>query len=324
MRVSDFLRIKWDGIEGPLILPPRFSPIVADPSFLFPEEAPRGRWELFAHSAWGVHRYSSRDGKSWRNWGIVVPNAMRPFVRLVHPAHAGQVFRYFLLYELYAPLAIPLAVLPFKRPWRSLIAESRSSDLIFWSLPKTLLRPSRPWTQDPRMGMAVSNPCLVEDGGEWRLYHSASMVWLDDSGFCEPRYLALARGRSPSGPFVPDLNPIVDPEEDELPGVLGAGSMKAIRLEDGYVGLQNKIYRDPQGHSRSALFLLRSEDGIVWEPARTDPLIAPGLSWMRSHVYACDCRFRESDGLWYLYFNARDGWRAHDGVERIGRVVGMP
>ena len=84
MTVSDFLKIKWDEVEGPLIQPPRFSPVIADPSFLFPEESPRGRWELFAHSAWGVHRYSSPEGKAWRNRGIVVPNAMVAVITLSH------------------------------------------------------------------------------------------------------------------------------------------------------------------------------------------------------------------------------------------------
>jgi hypothetical protein len=31
---------------------------------------------------------------------------------------------------------------------------------------------------------------------------------------------------------------------------------------------------------------------------------------------------READGLWYLYFNARDGWGIREGLERIGRIVG--
>jgi len=39
-------------------------------------------------------------------------------------------------------------------------------------------------------------------------------------------------------------------------------------------------------------------------------------------VYACDCRFSEARGLWYLYFNARDAWNMRSGVERIGRITG--
>jgi predicted GH43/DUF377 family glycosyl hydrolase len=115
----------------------------------------------------------------------------------------------------------------------------------------------------------------------------------------------------------------VDPAADTLPGVLGAGSIKVLPLSDGLIGLQNKIYRDPTGRSRSAIFLLRSDDGLAWRPAREEPLLAPASSgWTNSHVYACDCRFRETDGAWYLYFNARDGWRISEGRERIGRIVG--
>ena len=100
--------------------------------------------------------------------------------------------------------------------------------------------------------------------------------------------------------------------------------MKVIRLDDGWLGLQNRIYRDSGhegGHSRSAIFLVRSDDGMTWQAAMDHPLIAPDSGWKSSYVYACDCRFREADGRWYLYFNARDGWRISEGRERIGRMV---
>lgn len=335
MTISDFLALRWGGIEGPLIEPPRLSPIVADPSFLFPEETPAGNWELFAHSAWGIHRYSSRDGAAWTEEGIVVHNAMRPFVRPLDSGDAcgdGKAAsvgpggpRFGLYYESYPPLALPLTALPFRRRWRSRIALSASSDLERWTPGRRLVSPLLPWMRDRALGFAVSNPCLIRDWtGAWRLYFSASLAWIDDCGFCEPRYIGLARGGSPEGPFVPEPDPVIDPARDTLPGVLGAGALKVLPLSDGYVGLQNKIYRDPSGRSRSALFILRSEDGVSWEPARTEPLIAPGTGWTASHVYACDCRFRESDGRWYLYFNARDGWRISEGRERIGRIVGTP
>lgn len=379
MTTKDFLSLDWGEIEGPLIEPPRFSPVIADPSFLFPEETPTerrgdvgaragagGEWELFAHSAWGIHRYSSPDGLSWKDRGLVVRNAMRPFVRRLPPGAsaarqgtgpegvreltetggppprtgAAEFGPYALYFESYAPFALPLSVLPFKRPWNSRIAVSRSADLDAWTRPETLLEPNLPWMRDPKLGASVSNPCLVWEGsgrgakggsrvaagdpaeGAWRLYFSASLSWLPDCGFCEPRYLALAEGSSPLGPFVAGPKPILDPAADPLPGVLGAGSMKVLAFEDGWIGLQNKIYRDPRGKSRSAIFLLRSEDGLAWEPAREEPLLAPGAGWTSSHVYACDCRLRESEGLWYLYFNARDGWKISEGKERIGRIVG--
>jgi hypothetical protein len=387
MTVSEFLAIEWGKVEGPLIEPPRFTPIVADPSFLFPEETPGGDWQLFAHSAWGIHRYSSVDGISWRPEGLPLRNAMRPFLRRLDTREGeargeapwgamarradvdrdrrgdrvqgspGSGASYLLFYESYPPLALPLTALPFRRKWRSCIKMSRSMDLVHWSRGETLIEADLPWTRDPALGKSVSNPCLVRDprdrgsggnGGSgaagcagkrsgskrdgaeragtegWRLYFSASLVWVPDCGFCEPRYIACALGGSPSGPFRLEPAPIVDPDTDPLPGVLGAGSMKVMALDDGWIGLQNKIYRSPSGESRSAIFLLRSDDGFSWRPAAEEALVAPAPGWTASHVYACDCRLHAKDGLVYLYFNARDGWRVNEGVERIGRIVGRP
>lgn len=357
MTIAEFLALRWSEPGAALIEPPRFSPVIADPSFLFPEETTGARdegWALFAHSAWGVHRYASDDGLSWRDRGIVLQNAMRPFARRIEaegaakaaaPARAGNprataaeattaeaAAPYHLYAEAYAPLALPLTALPGRRKWRSKIVLSRSGDLARWSRPETVARPELPWMSDPELGASVSNPCLTRlppdspaSSGGWRLYYSASLAWIPDCGFCEPRYLAAADGPSPAGPFTPRPRPISDPADDPLPGVLGAGSIKALALENGFIGLQNKIYRDPRGRSRSAIFLLRSEDGIAWRPARDEPLLAPaGSGWTSSHVYACDCRFREADGRWHLYFNARDGWSIGRGRERIGRITGTP
>jgi hypothetical protein len=345
MDIAGFLAAAWSEPGDALIEPPRLSPVVADPSFLFPEETPSGNWELFAHSAWGIHRYASIDGISWADQGIVVWHAMRPFARRFDGT-------YFLYYEKYRPFALPMTALPRRPRWQSTVSMSTSADLSRWSRPATLITPSLDWMGDPALGDAVSNPCVMEagtgrkpgDAPEWRLYFSASLAWIDDCGFSEPRYIAVARGPSPTGPFVPEHSPVIVPAGDgpaddvpagdvpagentsygSSPGELGAGSIKVIRMDDGWIGLQNKIYRDPGGRSRSAIFVLRSEDGLSWRPAAKEPLIAPGAGWTSSHVYACDCRYREADGNWYLYFNARDGWTITEGKERIGRIVGTP
>jgi hypothetical protein len=183
----------------------------------------------------------------------------------------------------------------------------------------------------------------------WRLYFSAGLAYIEDCGFNEPKYIGVAMGSGPGEPFKPLPYPLLGPGLDAFSGTgldtrvdtvanagpeLGAGSMKVIRLDDGWLGLQNRIYRDDArdvghdgnhdgGASSSAIFVLRSEDGLSWRPARDQPMIAPdpGSNWRSSHVYACDCRYREADGRWYLYFNARDGWRISEGRERIGRLV---
>jgi hypothetical protein len=321
MRMADFLRISWSGPGDALIQPPRFSPVLADPSFLFPSETASGDWELFAHSAWGIHRYSSTDGLDWHDRGIVVRNAMRPFIRRLDLADGPA---YCLLHESYRPLALPMTVLPVRPRWRSRLAASTSRDLALWSRRENLLEPDLDWMRDARLGDSLSNPCLVQAGpGDWRLYFSASLVWLPDCGFCEPRYIGMARAPSPLGPFVPEALPLIDPSIQVGGAELGAGSMKVLTLDDGYIGLQNRIYRDAAGSSRSAIFILRSGDGKAWQAVSELPLIAPSSGWMSSHVYACDCRFDAASGLWYLYFNARDGWGLSSGAkERIGRIVG--
>lgn len=321
MKTADFLSIRWSEAEGPLIEPPGLSPIIADPSFLFPEESPDGQWQLFAHSAFGIHRYSSSDGLAWKHRGMAIKNAMRAFIR---PLSGGG---YALYYESYPPFALLATALPIRSKWKSKIAMCESPDLANWSCGRTIILPEEGWARDEALGASVSNPCLIQAGGKWRLYFSASLVWIEDCGFCEPLHLAMVTGDSLHGPFTFPEKPLPMPRTEAGEtgfdtNVIGQGSLKVLPMEDGYVGLQNKIYRDPAGASRSAIFLLKSDDGIAWQPARPEPLIAPSHGWTRSHIYACDCRLDESHGTAYIYFNARDGWRINQGKERIGRVVG--
>jgi hypothetical protein len=205
---------------------------------------------------------------------------------------------------------------------------AESPDLATWSRGSTIILPEKNWARDEALGASVSNPCLIQTGDEWRLYFSASLVWIEDCGFCEPLHLAMATGSSVRGPFTFPERPLPAPRpEPGKPGfgtsVLGQGAIKVLTMEDGYVGLQNKIYRDSSGSSRSAIFLLTSKDGLTWSQSGDAPLLAPREGWMSSHVYACDCRLDESRGAAYLYFNARDGWRINQGKERIGRIVGV-
>jgi hypothetical protein len=319
MRINDFLKISWEGGDQPLIEPPFFSPVIADPSFLFPEESPDGAWTLYAHSAWGLHEYTSVDGKCWIDRGLRIRNAMRPFIRRMRESN------YALLYEKYKPFALPLQILPGRRAWKSRLEIRQSKDVSHWGDPEVILQPELAWMRDTVLGDSVSNPCLVEDDENLRLFFSASLAWIDDCGFCEPRYIGMAEAPALNSPFSIYPQPILDPKDDDLPGALGAGSIKVLKLDDGWIGLQNKIYSDAGGSSRSAIFLLRSKDAIAWQPAQREPLVSPDFGWKKSHVYACDCRFREADGQWYLYFNARDDWKITAGRERIGRLVGsMP
>lgn len=316
MKIAEFIDIRWRGGELPLIEPPGLSPVIADPSFLFPYETADGLWVLYAHSAWGVCAYISSDGISWKYRGIKAANAMRPFVRKVSDQ------RYVLLYEKYRPLAMPLQILPGTRRWKSRIELRIGESPVSWGKAASVVLPEKEWMKDPKYGDSVSNPCLIYSRGKYMLFFSASLAFIDDCGFCEPKYIAFAQSDTFEGGYEIRPEPVISPETDPMPGVIGAGSIKVMEMEDGYVGLQNRIYRDNTGHSRSAIFILRSDDGIVWTSAKNTPLIAPDSGWKRSHVYACDCRFDEKAGRYIIYFNARDGWRISEGKERIGRLEG--
>jgi len=61
---------------------------------------------------------------------------------------------------------------------------------------------------------------------------------------------------------------------------------------------------------------------VKWERLLQDPVLRPTSGWRRSHIYACDVRYRQMEGKWYMYYNARNGWPVSDGQERIGLLVG--
>jgi hypothetical protein len=301
-RLDALLALEWrEHPANPLIRPPFPSPIIADPTFCPPAEAPDGRWHLFAHSLLGIHHFTSADGVAWtRRRGVVARNALRPFL---FRDEGG--FR--LLYER-ARLFLPCV------PWCSHVEVRRSEDLVRWSAPRVLLRPCLPWHRRGPSG-AVGNPCLVQVGEAYRLYYSAGLVRLRDCGFDEPRHVGVAVGPTADGPFTPLPVPVLSPAPDDPYATLGAGSLKVLAAEDGFLGLQNGIYQDGEGASRSAVRLLTSPDGLRFV-VRGAPFLSPGTGWKRSHVYAVDVR-RVGQTL-HLYFNARDGWHWTRGREAIG------
>jgi hypothetical protein len=330
MTIGQFLALRWEDPGIPLIEPPWPSPVLADPTFLFPHETPGHNWLLFAHDAFGLRRYESDDGLSWESRGRVLPWGMRPFVRRVKEG-------YILAYERYRPFALPMQMLPRRPSWKSSIELRMSADAVAWSEPVTLLESSFFWSDAGALGQSVSNPCLVPIGlpggvgrpggatpGSWRLWFSASLVTIPDCGFDEPKFIGASDAPSIHGPFSAPPAPLLDPASDAAPGALGAGSIKVLELEDGWIGLQNKLTQGAEDSSRSALFILRSSDGLHFELARDEPLLAPSPGWRSSHVYACDFRINPTDGAVYLYFNARDGAYKSEGRERIGRIVGLP
>ena len=310
--------LTWrDHPANPLIVPrfPRW--MIADPAVVTPDEAPDGRWHLFANTIPPrLVEHVSDDGVAWTRLRTLCPGAMRPCVR-----RDGD--RWLLAYE------------DVHRWWplKSRVVLRTSPDLVTWSPPRVLLAPSLPWHATgpgwtkPR---TCSNPGLVPWRGEWLLTYSAATVWLPDCRFVEPRFVGLARGRSPEGPFVPDPQPLIAPDPADPLRNLGAGSLKLLPDEDAGVlwGFTNGIATDGQGRSRSAIQVIRlADDARAWRPVTTAPIVAPEErvaasavpGWKRALVYAMDPKV-VGDEVW-LYYNARDGWMI--GRERIGLAVGV-
>lgn len=285
-----------------VLSPPFPSPIIADPTFLPPQQTPDGSWRLWAHSMLGIHAYVSDDGVVWTKTGTVTRNALRAFV--------VRADNYYLAYEK------TRFFMPIGLPWKSWIEVRGSLDATHWTNPTRLLEACRPWHRSD-MGESVSNPCLVPYGGHWRLYYSGGLTLIPDNGFGEPTFIGLAEGPSPLGPFQPLPEPLLGP--DDFTHGLGAGSLKVYECRDGWLGFQNRITYDGV-HSTSAIVMLGSEDGVVWRELQDRPLLqASGSGWMADYVYAMDVR-EAPQGL-VMFFNARRGHHWATGREKVGFAV---
>lgn len=286
--------------DNPLISPQWPEWLLGDPVVVAPEESPDGRWHMFLNTILWLYRYTSDDGIKWRRASRVC-HGMRAFV-------LKDDDEFLLFYEL------------IYTPWLSRIAVRRSTDLVKWSAPKALLSASLPW--EKRRGVRVmSCPCVVKDGGIYRMYYSAGQVFLSDLGFPEPMFIGVAESESVDGPWIKRETPLFGPEADNPLRSLGAGAIKVYRDEanNRWIGFNNGIYNDEKGRSRSSIKLLTSADGIEWEDPLGAPVVAPDKGWRKALVYQL-CMVERPDGEVWLYYNSRDGWRV--GTERIGLEIG--
>lgn len=292
---QELLPLVWtDHPANPLITPPPPEFLIADPTFFTPDKSPDGQWHLFAHSLLGIHHYVCDDGVSWRKLRGRVHTGMRPFLFIDDG--------FYLFFE------------QLLTPIHSRIDVIRSDDLFRWSRAKTVLSPSLGW--EGRFVRTTGNPCVVKRDGEYWLYYSANLVFLRDCGFGEPRHIGVARSRDIMGPYEKHPAPLFSPSPDTPKLNLGAGAIKVIfdDVSGGWLGFNNNIYTDTDGHSRSEIRVLSSDDGITWSETPGNPVVYPTNGWKRSLVYAMDVRPVGRD-LW-MYYNARDGWLI--GSERIG------
>lgn len=286
------------------------SPVVADPSVVVPEDALDGKWHLFAHTLTGVHGFISDDGISFAHTGKVVARAMRPDIKKIKDG-------FVLLYERLQPLPARAASLA-GGTWKSEIYAVKSHDLISFSEPYKVLGFDRDFEKVGKRGFSLSNPFLTESDDGFVLYYSSGLTYVPDCKFSEPTFICRAVSAFPDRDFVKDSAPLIVPDPDSKLFNLCCGCLKVYRLADGYAGIQNGIYRE-NGKSRSAIQLLRSDDGKKFEFVKT--LLSPcipdnGSRWMAQFVYASHL-VRTGDEL-RLYFNARNTAFILTGREHIG------
>jgi beta-xylosidase len=298
----------------PLLVPPAYTPLLADPTFLSPDQTPDNKWHLWAHTIFGITHYISVDGIQWKKNKIVVRSAMRPFI-------FKEKERYYLFYEKYPGIKLIFSSIT-RSKWYSQIEMCSSDDLKNWSRPNIVLKPELNFHQGENLGKSISNPCLIKINERYRLYYSASLVRIPDCGFNEPLHISFAESDRIDGNFQFYSNPIISPEYNNEWCNLGAGSIKVIICEDGFVAFQNGIY-EHNGVSGSAIALLHSEDGIIWKYLLKEPILKPdkNISWMASHIYACDVKLYQ--GKLYLFFNARNHAHWSKGSEKIGLAIAV-
>lgn len=290
--------------QNPLVEPVFPDWMIADPCVLTPSQTPDGKWHMFANAIIkGVRHLVSDDGVKWKMLDDKLFIGIRPYVFLENGT-------YHLFYEKPAS------------PKKSVIARRTSSDLKSWSEAVTALSPQYDW--EGTFFRTNGNPCLIKHEGVYRLYYSASWIFLKDCLFFEPKYIGVAESDKIEGPYVKRDKPLISPSKDVYWRNFGAGSMKVIppaSQGEPWRAFNNGIYIDEKGRSRSEIHLLNSDDGYDWKIADDAPISAPtNEGWKRALVYAM--HVVNYDGEWRMYYNSRDGWFI--GKERIGMAVGKP
>ena len=313
LTIQEINKVQFSLFEGnPVIKRHGLSPVVADPSVVTPDESHDGRWHLVCHSIFAIEQYVSDDGYCWEYAGRIAKRAMRADINRID----GE---YYIYYEHLQPFLKKIKGLVFGG-WVSDIRLIKSRDLVSFSKPVPVLDNSMDYATDER-GTEISNPFLLRFEGKYRMYFSAGQVYLEDCGFCEPKYISIAESESPDGPFTARILPIIAPDKNERWRNMCSGCIKVYRVKDGYIGIQNGIYKDENGDSHSATVLLSSENGTDFKYVRDllAPQICPESSnstWMRQFVYASSLSYY--DGKLWLFFNARNTADMLRGREHIG------
>lgn len=286
-----------------MIKPPFPEWLIADPTVLTPDSSPDGKWHLFAHGILGIYHYSSFDGIHWKRIsGVVSWLSLRPFIYF-------EKKKYYLVYEkINSPFHFP--------HYNSHLELVSSDDLIHWSRPVTILEPSHPWHRTKNKIGNVGNPSLVKVRGEYRLYYSSGLIEFPDTFFCEPAFQGLATSEKITGPYHLQKKPLIRKNSSSTNLI---SATRIVSTPKGFLGLYTLFHTNPLSKiSTSSLHFSHSADGLKWTMDKK-PIITPGQSWKRTHVYIGSL-VKKFNGEWRIYYNAR---KSHSffGQEAIGLAI---
>lgn len=295
--------------NSPVLKPWGGSIVVADPSLLTPDISHDGKWHMFFHTTFGVCRCESDDGINFGKPIKVTSRAMRPNINRIDGT-------YYLFYERTRPLFFNALNVVNLAKWKSEISVIKSSDLVNWSKPESVINNTRDYEISDR-GTEISNPFLLRENGVNRLYYSCGMTFIKDCGFCEPTHISYAESNELDRGYISAEKPIISPDKNDPYLNLCSGCLKVYKLCDGYIGIQNGIY-EKDGKSHSAIILLTSLDGLKFEFNKilVEPAMHGESDWMNQFVYAS--HLVKYGNTLRLYFNARDTSDMLRGRECIG------
>lgn len=300
----NFSTLTWiDHPKNPLIKPPFPEWIIADPTVLLPDESPDGKWHLFAHGLIGLYHYKSFDGLEWKKAdGWLSLLAIRPFIFVENKT-------YYLFYEkMNSPYTLPL--------YNSHLELISSTDLIHWTKPIQILKPTLPWHKTKNRVGNIGNCSIVKTKKTYRLYYSSGLTSFNDVPFCEPCYQGVATSSKITGPYKVMTKPIL--KKTKKSKVIK--STTKVRVDKNiFYGLQTLITTNPITKlSTAALHFSFSQDGLKWTTDKK-PLITTGPSWKQTHVYVGSF-LKKFNGQWRIYYNARNS-RSFFGKECIGLAI---
>ncbi|MDD3822221.1 MAG: hypothetical protein PHN93_00510 [Sphaerochaetaceae bacterium] len=308
--------------DEPVIQGLWYVPRLSCPVFLFPEDAPDGKWHLFAHSWLGIQHYVSGSGIMWEPMGLVQVRGKYPFLFKEKGA-------FHIIYERHGR-RIPFVEHVTKRMKKSYVVGSHiemrsSNDLSVWSEPRILLEAKDiPSASDYRKTPTVSHPQVIPAEGGYRMYVGSSKIGSDPAS---TRYVCTAFSETLDGRYVPEsLLPLVEAVPNDPFRSLGTGRMCVYKGNDSYVAIQNSRYWDA-GRKRhaSAIVLLTSSDGLQWQRAERDPVLVPAeRGWASEHIMSSDVRYKQDEACWYCYFSATGERRFGLVRESIGLLIGKP